>query len=688
MSSSEYTPPTSPICRLPESSSSSHFEISSSTSCLDQTDSSDVSSPGTPLAKRRKFTSKQLSRSTLRRRLLVDADSDSSFEEVIQAPQTTQAHNVCQETETNEFPRECIVAIVDTSSSSSSSSESLDGSGSESKSDKSEIGDKSTDSECSASSFISEYSSPGHECFNSSGNESDESDDNLLYEGSTVSTNQAILKVLKVFIAQRKTKTCLNADVKLTKSLLPEPNTFPSSAKALFKKLEQVCPFQKEISHFFCSSCKRRKTSQVEECICGQKSTSLFYEFSVEDQIRYMFENRDLASAIDSYHSHRVSKQGFISDIQDGSEYRAVRSSLKDKYDLVLMLNTDGVKLAKSSKTELWGLLAVICEVSPKRRLSYIIVCGVFVGQEKPDMNLFLEPFVKSMKLIASKNGISWTHPQSKNVHISMIVCPILCADAPAKAMVLKVKCFSHRYGCNTCEQKAVKVKVEENVATVDCATKRKKLKTARRFVYEEQPAALRNAARMNLQGELAEARGKSRKGVVGHAVVCGLPHFDRAKAVCAEYMHTVMLGVVKYFLSIFTSEKGPWNIGKDLNDINRFLKSIKVPDFIKRLPRSLADLPYLKASELRAFLLFYSLPALENYLQPKYFQHWLLLVAAIYLLLKDSISVDDLNASEIMLRCFVRDVSTLYHKKFYTYNVHTLLHLPLLVRRWGPLWS
>lgn len=28
------------------------------------------------------------------------------------------------------------------------------------------------------------------------------------------------------------------------------------------------------------------------------------------------------------------------------------------------------------------------------------------------------------------------------------------------------------------------------------------------------------------------------------------------------------------------------------------------------------------------------------------------------------------------------------YHEKYYLYNVHTLIHLPLYVRRWGPLWA
>ncbi|KAE8740555.1 hypothetical protein FOCC_FOCC013936 [Frankliniella occidentalis] len=253
---------------------------------------------------------------------------------------------------------------------------------------------------------------------------------------------------------------------------------------------------------------------------------------------------------------------------------------------------------------------------------------GIFVAHEKPDMNLFLKPLVQSLKLIASNNGICWTHPASKTVPKSKIACPCLCADAPAKAMGLKVKTFSHRYGCNICEQKAVKVKIAEEECTSGggmshqqkkgkkkTKTKKRHQTTLRRIVF------LKTSSCFTFKCQDESPGGKG---------------------VCAEYMHTALFGTVKYFLSIFTTEKGPWNISKNISEIDKFVKTIKVPDFIKRLPRGLSDLPYLKASELRAFLLFYSLPALENYLPQEYFQHWLLLVAAIYLLLKESISDDD----------------------------------------------
>lgn len=59
-----------------------------------------------------------------------------------------------------------------------------------------------------------------------------------------------------------------------------------------------------------------------------------------------------------------------------------------------------------------------------------------------------------------------------------------------------------------------------------------------------------------------------------------------------------------------------------------------------------------------------------------------------IYLLLKDSISSSDIESSSSMLLHFCTRMEALYGKRYKTYNVHMLLHLPDCVRNLGPLWG
>ena len=512
---------------------------------------------------------------------------------------------------------------------------------------------------------------------------------NYLYENSDITVDEAILRVLKVYVKNRWTKTSLDSTVKLMRGLLPKHNNMPTSGDMLLKRLHEVAPFQEEKEHYYCSECHCPVTSLADSCKdCTESETEIFFEYPIDPQITYLFEYRNLASVIDQ-HRNRVKKDRCISDIQDGSAYIEIKSKLNGKYDIILVLNSDGVSLSKSGKQEVWSILCTISEIPPSLRSSFMILCGVFVSKKKPKMNTFLKPFVDSMKRIHDDGGVKWSHPQTKEFHTSQVLCPMLSADAPAKAYMLHVKPFSHRFGCNVCEQKSKKVPLTPAEIELNrLLPARKRKKPVRRFLFEAEPARLRDGDRMNLQGRLAQVRMKSRKGVVGDTALCILPFFNRALCICAEYLHVICLGAVKYFSHLMFCVRGPWYIGDKVEEIDEFLVSIQVPDFIKRLPRGMSDLKFFIGSEVRAYLLYYSLPALQGHLPPQYLEHWMLLVGAIFILLQEYISEDDLKTADLMLRLFVRDVGLLYGDKYYTYNIHNLLHLALLVERWGNLFG
>jgi len=63
------------------------------------------------------------------------------------------------------------------------------------------------------------------------------------------------------------------------------------------------------------------------------------------------------------------------------------------------------------------------------------------------------------------------------------------------------------------------------------------------------------------------------------------------------------------------------------------------------------------------------------------YFEHYMLLVEGISLLLLESISADEVDAAENYLHMFVHEFETLYGVEFMTYNVHLLQHISSSVR-------
>ena len=220
-----------------------------------------------------------------------------------------------------------------------------------------------------------------------------------LFAGSSMSANEALLNVLKLFVEERWTKTSLDKNVKLIHKMLPKPNEFPTSSKDALKKLENLTSSCSESEYLYCDECLQLVETKSVSCR-HSGSHSKFYSFPIDEQIKHMFEQRGLASVIDSYREHPSKKMGHICDITDGSEYKKVKDYLPNPYDLILLWNTDGVALSSSSKQDLWPVLCTICEVPPRLRSSFIIVAGVYVSGKDPDMNVFLRPFSDSLKTL------------------------------------------------------------------------------------------------------------------------------------------------------------------------------------------------------------------------------------------------------------------------------------------------
>ena len=84
---------------------------------------------------------------------------------------------------------------------------------------------------------------------------------------------------------------------------------------------------------------------------------------------------------------------------------------------------------------------------------------------------------------------------------------------------------------------------------------------------------------------------------------------FDIINGNGIDYMHCVLLGVVKTLLKLWFSSshsKEPYNVSSMLSEIDEGIKKIHLPDRVARAPRSISDyLKFFKASELRSFLFF-----------------------------------------------------------------------------------
>jgi len=129
--------------------------------------------------------------------------------------------------------------------------------------------------------------------------------------------------------------------------------------------------------------------------------------------------------------------------------------------------------------------------------------------------------------------------------------------------------------------------------------------------------------------------------------------------------------------------------LGKNMRKIDDILMKQTPPSEFSRPPRSIQrHMKYWKASELRSWLLYYSLPLVLDFLPPLYIHHFGLLVCAVHILLQDCITPNQIDAADLMLHDFIALLPELYGGKSCTANAHLLGHLPKYVKLWGPLWT
>ncbi|KAH7974284.1 hypothetical protein HPB49_013726 [Dermacentor silvarum] len=155
--------------------------------------------------------------------------------------------------------------------------------------------------------------------------------------------------------------------------------------------------------------------------------------------------------------------------------------------------------------------------------------------------------------------------------------------------------------------------------------------------------------------------------------------------------MHCVLLGVARQLTEFWldsANSQEPFYIGtpSTLAKLDKRLLSICPPHCFTRLPRSLADRCFWKASEWKNWLLYYSLPTVLGVLPPRFWRHVSMLAEAIFTLLKSEISPTDLQRAGQLLQPFVSRAASLYGTRFMTFNVHQLRHLTSSVENLGPL--
>jgi len=292
-----------------------------------------------------------------------------------------------------------------------------------------------------------------------------------------------------------------------------------------------------------------------------------------------------------------------------------------------------------------------------------VLLAGLWVGPKKPPMKLLIDPVLSEIENL-STIGLAISVPGECGCVTVKAKLIFGMFDLPGKAAVLN---FNGKYSCYHPGAR------QPNGARVFLPYK-----------YIE-----RSQAEVDGAAEKAETDHHVIKEVLGKSPLSKM--LDIVNHVPIDYMHCCLEGIVRSLMNRwFTSSYHdcPYYLGLHRATIDVMLLKQSPPTDFSQSPRSIKHMKYWKASELRNWLLFYSLPLLLDHLPPLYFYHYALFVCAMHILLGDSISDCQVDAAEKMLLDFCSFLPELYDDMICTHNAHLLVHLAKYVRLFGPLWT
>lgn len=349
----------------------------------------------------------------------------------------------------------------------------------------------------------------------------------------------------------------------------------------------------------------------------------------------------------------------------EGGEYlhfglkRAVLSIIRENKKqgkslthLKLIINVDGLPIFKSTQE---SFFLILCSEKNSKKVYPI---GAFFGRHKPtNPNEFLKRFVDEALELQN------FYVNEEKISVS-IEC--LTADTPAKAFILFLKGHTGYDSCTKCNIKGEYFRY---------GGKKNSKRSGVVCFSGTGPFQLRRDEDFLLDDDSTP-----------QSILTKIPGFGLVSSVPLDYMHLVLLGVVKRLITLWLA--GPLKVRLSARKICKLSKKLlklrlTTPKEFSRRPRTILDYKFWKATEFRTFLLYTGPIALKNIVSSEVYSHFLLLHSAITILVNEKHLhvASNINYADELLNQFVKDFSTVYGKQYVCPNVHNLFHICIDVR-------
>ncbi|KAK3909968.1 Halomucin [Frankliniella fusca] len=402
-----------------------------------------------------------------------------------------------------------------------------------------------------------------------------------------------------------------------------------------------------------------------------------FVLFDIGSQLELLFMNKEVReNLVHPKEAVRLNgDRNVLKDVYDGKCYREFAASLANHLGekiLSFVVCTDGSPLFKSSNYSVWPFFLCINELPPLLRMKNLLLGGLWFGNRHPPMDLYLQPVVNHLKSLSDR-GIKVTVEEEEwLIKAYTIAC---CVDSGARGAVQGVNSHSGYYSCNWCLIPGLYLenKVVFPFSDVDHP------KRTHETVKDHGAECLANDALLYVFG------------VQYVSPLVALPKFDIVLGMVQDFPHNVPFGIGRTFLDewLHNSQRS-FYIGspEEMKILNKRMEKLKPCIEVRRAIRPLKDMAFWKAREFENWVVIYSLIVVLQVLPAKFWTHWSYLVQAVYLLVGQTVTTENVNMAHKLIRYWVADVETLYGQKFMSFNVHIFSHFAENVSRWGPAWA
>ncbi|XP_058839338.1 uncharacterized protein LOC131695030 [Topomyia yanbarensis] len=317
-------------------------------------------------------------------------------------------------------------------------------------------------------------------------------------------------------------------------------------------------------------------------------------------------------------------------------------------------------------KRALWPIIASVNDLPPNLRFlrKNALVVGLWLHKGEPDLDVFMKPFLITLQQLYSDEL------QVGSIQVPTIRTVACCVDTMARCKLQKFKQFNGYDGCSFCLHPG--------------HTTRHQVKYG--YLEEVQTRNYKDTLRAM---SVSISRTMPINGVKGVSSVILIPSFDIVNQCPVDFIHSVLLGVVKQLCRIwFEKPSTSYYIKNKLHCIDSSLCGIHPFTEASRTTRKISERNTWKANEWLQWLLHFSSICLKPYLPNEQYKHHRVLVTSIAQLLQPNLSENTLNACDIQLKKYVKDFEIFYSIDEMNYNVHLLLHIVQCCKNFGPLWA